>query len=467
MNVVLSIDVGTTTIGVGALDVGSNELLCARSVPNTTTVPGLPPHHHEQDPRKILKIVKGLLFRVAADVCEGFSRNRSIRGIVVTGQMHGIVLVDAKNRPRCHLITWRDQRATRSSNVQYLAADMETAKRCGCRIQPGYGFAILHHLISDDAGFASELLSGDVRVCGIADYVVANLCDLLVTDLTMAASWGGLALRSGDWDSGTLEALEIPESALPPLRKSAEPIASISSFQAIELGIDSDAMVCSGIGDHQSSIAGCRPIGDRSCVLNVGTGGQVSLVTTEPESFNNLETRPFTDGYFLITGASLCGGWSYQYLADFFRSILHEFTDKEFDRDSIFAVMNRLGEHAPADANGLVVDPVFLGSRHSRQVTGSIVGVDAVNMEPSNLVRATANGIINELFGYFELMQRPAGRLHAVGNAIRQNPLLVPAIAEQWKIDPIVASRREAAAYGAACLAAVHLGLADLGWVID
>ena len=467
MTIVLGVDVGTTTIGAGALDVDADEVLCTHSVPNTTTVPELAAQHHEQDAREILRIVKGLLARTAADVRERSYRNRSIRGIVVTGQMHGIVLVDAQNRPRNHLITWRDQRAAKPSRVQDVAADPETATRCGCRLQPGYGFATLHQLISDDAQLARALFAGDIRVCGIADYVTANLCDCLVTDLSMAASWGGLDIRSGDWDRSTLEALQIPAAALPPLRISADPIAPISMAKAVELGIDSDAMVCAGIGDHQSSLVGCRPIRDRSCVLNVGTGGQISVVTTEPETFKNLETRPLANGYFAVTGASLCGGWSYRYLADFFRSVIHEFTDTKVDRDSVYAVMNRIGDRAAADANGLVVDPLFLGSRHSPRTTGSIAGIDAVNLNPSDLVRATANGVIDELFGHFELMNQRATRLHAVGNAIQRNPLLIQAIAERWKVDPIIASRREVAVYGAACLAAIRLGLAQLNWVID
>ena len=466
MSILLSIDIGTTTIGVVAVELDSDEALFAESVTNATNMRGLAANHHEQDAPEILKMVEGLVSRSVASVRRRFSCNSCIKAIVVTGQMHGILLVDLKNQPRSHLITWRDRRAAYSPRVREIAADRGTTNRCGCRLQPGYGFATLHKLISDDSELATELIRGNVKVCGVTDYVTANLCDQLVTDHSMAASWGGLDIRSRDWDRSVLSALQVPESALPPLWTSADPIATISSTQAAKLGIDTSTMICAGIGDHQASILGCRPIGIGSCVLNVGTGGQVSIVTDQPENSQDLETRPLVDGYFVVTGTSLCGGWSYQYLADLFRAVIYECTNEDISRDSIYEVMNRIGKSAPKDADRLVVDPVFLGSRHSPQTAGSVVGIDETNLTASNLVRATANGIIDELFSYYQLMQQRARRVHAAGNAIRHNPLLIQAIKERWGIDPIVASRSEVSAYGAASLAAVRLGLVDSSWLI-
>ena len=466
MNIILSIDIGTSYIGAVALEVDADEILYARCVENRATLAGLARNQHEQDPREILGTVKDLLSQSADHLCERFSCNTCLRGIVVTGQMHGILFVDAQNEPTSHLITWRDQRAADSPKINDVATDRSTANRCGCRLQPGYGFATLHELLSHDPRFAAELIRGDLRVCSVTDYVAASLSGCLVTDPSMAASWGGLDIRSREWDGSVLNALQIPESALPPIRASADPIGQISASLADDLGIDSSAVVCAGIGDHQASILGCRPIGIGSCVLNVGTGGQVSMVTDQSESVQDLETRPLVDGYFVVTGTSLCGGWSYQYLADLFRSVIYECTNEEVSRDSIYEVMNRIGTSAPIDADGLVVDPVFLGSRHSPQTAGSVVRIDGTNLTASNLVRATANGIIDELFSFYQLMQQRVRRVHAAGNAIRHNPLLIQAIKERWRLDPIVASRSEVAAYGAASLAAVRLGLVDSSWLI-
>ena len=465
MNLILAVDIGTTSIGAVALELDSDEIVCRHSAGNTSSVTAVPANLHEQDPREILEIAKALVSRSAASVMERYSSNRCIRGIVVTGQMHGIVLVDTRHRPASGFITWRDQRAAQSTKVKDLAADAATAQRCGCRLQSGYGLATLHQLVADDAQLLSALSRGDIRVCGITDFVAAHLCDRLVTDPSMAASWGGLDIRSRDWDRQILNALQIPERALPPLRTSADPIGQISRMQAEELGLDPSTIVCAGIGDHQSSILGCRPTEAGSCLLNVGTGGQVSVVTACPDSFPDLETRPLPGGYFLITGTSLCGGWAYQYLGEFFRSVIQECTDVQVDQDCIYDAMNRMGARAPKNANGLVVDPLFLGSRHVSHVMGSICGIDEANLCASNLVRATANGIIDELYRYYKRMQLPAKRVYATGNAIRRNPLLSQAIRERWQLEPIVGAPREVAAYGAASLAGIRLGLVNPSWL--
>lgn len=304
-------------------------------------------------------------------------------------------------------------------------------------------------------------------MCGITDCLAADLGGRLVTDHSMAASWGGLDLSSRDWDRSTLDALGIPEAALPPLLASAEPIGPVSPASASALGIDPDTVVCAGIGDHQASVLGCRPIGQRSCVVNIGTGGQVSLLTAQPYTFEGLETRPLFDDHFVVTGASLCGGWAYHFLEGFFRSVVHEFGGRQSHRHALYESMNRIGERAPADAGGLAVEPLFLGSRTEPLSRGSIAGIDASNLNPANLVRAMANGIVDELFRCYALAGQPARVVHAAGNAIRRNPLLIQAIARRWGVEPVVAAHGETGAYGAACLAAVRLGLARPGWLVE
>ena len=462
MNPIVSIDIGTTSIVALALDVDSDQVLVVRSDANAATLNGLPAGHHEQDAAMILEIVKSLLSHTVADLRQGCSGQPSIRAIAVTGQMHGLLLVDTNNQPRSQLITWRDQRAAGLNEVLELSRDRDTVGRCGCRLHPGYGFASLHKLIRENAWVAPALVSGDARVCGVTDYVVASLAGCLVTDATMAASWGGLDIRTQEWDPCALDALGIPDSALPPIRDSVEPIASISPAIAAELGLDAGALVCVGIGDHQAGILGCGPIGTGSCVVNLGTGGQVSLLADEPGTENTrLEIRPFVKDDYVITGTSLCGGWSYQYLADFFRSLIRACTGGEISRDTIYEMMKGMGERAPENANGLVVNPFFLGSRHSGEDMGSVNAIDSKNLTPENLVRAMANGMVDELFGYYRLMQSPAKRVYVTGSAVNRNPLLVRAIKDRWGIMPSMAAHDEAAAYGAARLASARLGLLD------
>ena len=179
-----------------------------------------------------------------------------------------------------------------------------------------------------------------------------------------------------------------------------------------------------------------------------------------------MEKRPLLPGYFILTGTGLCGGWSYQYLARFFQSVNATFAGAQVSLTEIYEAMSEAGIAEAQDASGISVDPRFLGSRTDPWVTGSIRGIDADNFQPSNLVRATANGIVDELFSYYSQAGVRAERLFVAGNAARRNPMLRQAVKDRWGKRPIAVQHDQEAALGAAYLAAANLGLMERSWLM-
>ena len=318
----------------------------------------------------------------------------------------------------------------------------------------------------DDRNLADELRAGAARVCGITDLVSAMLCGKLVTDTSMAASWGGLDIQKHEWDEEILDALQIPRESLPSVVLPSQPYGSISPELARTHGLDAGTSVCAGIGDHQASVLACRPIGVGTCVVNVGTGSQISIVQSGSEPAGELETRPLLRDYFILTGTGLCGGWSYEYLARFFQSVIESFAGAHISLTDIYEAMNEAGGAEAQDANGLTVDPRFLGSRTDHRATGSIHGIDAGNLQPSSLIRATANGIVDELFDYFSRTKAHAGQLFVTGNAARMIPMLRQAVRDRWGKQPVAIQYDQEAALGAAYLAAIHLDLMERSWLL-
>ena len=449
-----------------AFDAEMREPIFSSVVANSATVIGTASGLHEQDAAALFDTARLLIDRALNAVQQAQGDVRAIGGIAVTGQMHGILLVDPKNRPRSNLFTWRDQRSTKSSLVREVYANDALARRCGCRLQPGYGFATLHQLMVDDSDLATKLRTGAVRICGIADFVSAELCGNLVTDTSMAASWGGFDIQTHQWDEEILDVLQIPRGSLPSVLPPSQPFGTIRPEFARTHGLDNCTPVCAGIGDHQASVLACRPIRVGTCIVNVGTGSQISIVQSGPELVGELETRPLLPGYFILTGAGLCGGWSYAYLARFFQSVTKTFAGAHIPLADIYETMNEAGGAESQDASGLTVDPRFLGSRTDHCATGSIRGIDAGNLRPSSLIRATANGIVDELFNFFSQPRVHAGQLFVTGNAARQSPLLRQAVCDRWGKDPVAIRHVQEAALGAAYLAAINLDLMDRSWLL-
>ena len=467
LNVVLSLDIGTTSIGLVALNTDSGVPLFSTSIANRATVSATAKGLHEQNAATILNATRLLLTQALDDLRKIRVDAGAIRGISVTGQMHGIVLVDGNNQPGSNLYTWRDQRSRKSSLIEKLHSNDDIARRCGCRLQPGYGFATLHQLLVDDTNLPAALSTGKLRVCGITDLVAASLSGEFVTDTSVAASWGGLDIRTHQWDDEVLDALGIPIRALPEISAPSRPYATILPEFAEEHGIDADALVCTGIGDHQATVLACRPIHAGTCVLNFGTGSQISMVQRDSKPNAGLEIRPFLPDYYLLTGAGLCGGWSYEYLARFFQSVVGEFAGIHISLNQVYKIMNVAGDSQSLGANGLAVDPLFLGSRTDDRTSGSILGIDSENLRPSNLILATVNGMVDELFGYLPRCEPNTSKLFLIGNAARQIPLLREVVRNRWGTFPNTIECKEEAALGAAYMAAVNLGLMDRSWLVD
>jgi sedoheptulokinase len=222
-------------------------------------------------------------------------------------------------------------------------------------------------------------------------------------------------------------------------------------------GLAAGQPVFNAVGDTQASFLGSVPqVGD-SVLVNLGTGGQVcwALPAFEPPS-ERVETRPLPQAGVLRVGASLCGGAAYAWLNRTLRACLTAF-GLEVDEETAYRRLNALAAASP-DSGGLRVRTTFLGVRGDPSVQGgAIEGITEGNMTPATLARATLAGLVDELHDLYVSATGPAQaavRLVAAGGAVEHNPLLLDILARRFLLPVEAAAHREAAAVGAASLAA-------------
>ena len=92
MQIILSVDIGTTSISVLALDVSSWRVITVQSINNDSSINDVPQGFHEQDPNVILATVQKLIGQTLTCLIEHQYQIKVIEAMVVTGQMHGILL---------------------------------------------------------------------------------------------------------------------------------------------------------------------------------------------------------------------------------------------------------------------------------------------------------------------------------------------------------------------------------------
>lgn len=437
MSIIISVDIGTSKICAAAYCRCRGKLLSYVSLANNSFVEGQPAGSYEQSAAVTIEIV---FSAVKALLGQGLFSSEDVDGIAVTGQMHGVLLIDEFCRPVTNLITWRDRRA----DNQAARIGEKYAKSNGCGLRGGYGGASLALL-----GCEGRIKSG-YKALSISDYLCCVLSGCAASEPTHAASWGIFDITDGKWNEKIIDELSIPRAVLPRLNPTSGVLGNIIPAIADELGLSHKAAVYSPIGDNQAAVIGARGTAINAAVLNLGTGGQLSIPRTSGEYVDGFETRPMPDGSFILVGASICGGWTYAYLKDFFKSVVKDFAAVELEDERVYNIMNSFLS-AQSNGAGLYVDPRFSGTRANSSVRGAINQIDAANFTPCNLTNAFARAMVRELYDMV-----PAGcpdnfsTIIACGNAVRKNPAVLSIAAECFGKTVYAADTREEASVGAA-----------------
>lgn len=454
--IVLSLDIGTSNLCALALSCDSLGPVAICSQKNDTAITNLPADYHEQAPLRIRDLCLELIQKLLSEknVCDD-----EVAGIGITGQMHGVLLVNSEMEPQSNLITWRDQRTLAndkpgSINKTGQAVDTSVHERTGCRLHAGYGGATLRWLEKNGR------LSERVVALTIADYIAGCLTGVCATEATHAASWGIFNLQKGQWDSEAIDKLGIPKKVLPTVNSTAKPLGTIQPAIAKQLGLGSGVQVCSPVGDNQASIIGAAGFADDVVVLNLGTGGQISIPQNEYKFVETFETRPMPFGGFILVGASLCGGWAYACLQKFIQATVREFAGAELSDEEVYNRMNEIAAETEEGASGITVDTRFSGTRLEPNLRGSISGIGVENFTVANLIRGFVEGMVAEIADMASKASiKDFTRIIASGNAVRHNPVVSEVIESIFGLPCHISTNREEAALGAAYAAAIGLGL--------
>ena len=450
------VDIGTTTITAVVVDAESGLIRGVATVPNateTTSAEMRKEGRSEWDGGRMVQLAAEALGEAVAGVA-------AVAGIGVTGQQHGMLLVGADGVPIGPFVGWQDRRglgAGDSGTGTYVdrmrQAVVQVGAR-GCRPTAGYLGTTLYWLKTN------EQLSGrGFTACFMPDYAAACLAgERPVTDPTDAAGSGLYDIYEGRWHTELIESLGLSVDWLPDVRPSASPVGGLSGLLAERVGLPAGVPVFAACGDNQASFAGSVSDYSGTLLINIGTGGQLSVHMPQADSTESLEARPFLDGAFLLVGAGLVGGRSYAWLRDLFREIGRAFFGGTGDED-LYEAMNALAEATPKGADGLRCEPLFTGTRREPERRGLWEGAGTYNFSPGHMARALLGGVATQFRDYYGEMEAcGAGgrrRLVGAGNGIRKNRLLRDILQEALGMPMAIPAHTEEAAYGAALLAGV------------
>lgn len=439
----LGIDVSTT--GVKALLIDDNGEIVASS---TTALHLSTPkplwseqHPHDWWQAAVTSITQVLAETDAADIA----------AIGLTGQMHGLVLLDESGEVLRPAILWNDQ-------------------RCGDQcdeIRANLGKERLIRISGNDAltGFTApkilwvreherEVFDHARHVLLPKDYLRYKLTHEYTMDKADGSGTLLFDLERRDWSNETLSTLNIPAGWLPKTFEGPEVTGRVTREAAEATGLREGTPVVAGGGDQAAGAVGVGAIRPGVLAVTLGTSGVVFAATESPLIEPEGRLHAFchaVPGRWHLMGVMLSAAGSLQWYRD------------TFARDVSFAdLVNEASDIAPG-SDGLLFLPYLCGERTPHPdplARGAWIGLTTRHTR-AHLTRAVIEGISFGIKDSFTLMQQAgAGDVDQVRVSGGGAKSLVwrQILADILGSELVTVNTTEGAAYGAALLAGVAAG---------
>ncbi len=426
----VGLDVGTT--GVKALAISPDGEVLARAergYPLSTPHPGW----SEQSPEDWWRASEAALAEVA--------RGRSVAGVGLSGQMHGLVVLDGAERVIRPAILWNDQRtAAECAEIERRVGLERLIQLTGNRALTGFTAPKLLWLRRHEP----EAYGRIRHVLLPKDYVRLRLTGERAIDVADASGTLLLDVAARRWSGEVVEALELPGDWLPPLLESPDVSGRTADGTPVAAGAGDQPAAALGVGID-------RP-GPLSVVL--GTSGVVLAALPAYRAEPEARVHAFchaVPGAWQAMGVMLSAAGSLQW----FRDVLAPGA-------GFPELVDEAARWRPG-ADGLVFLPYLAGERTPHadpDARGAFVGLE-LRHDRGALVRAVLEGVGFGLRDSLELLRElgvgvERGRVSGGGARGR---LWLEIVASILGIPLELTAVEEGSAYGAALLAGVAGGV--------
>ena len=258
----LGIDLGTSSVKAVLVD-EEQRVVAQESAPLEVERPR--PLWAEQDPEA--------WWRATCAVLQGLRRRHSrelaaVRGMGLSGQMHGATLLDAADRVLRPAILWNDGRsALACGELERRAPDVQAIT--GNLVMPGFTAPKLLWVAEHEP----DIFARVARVLLPKDYLRLRLSGEHASEMSDAAGtlWLDVARRA--WSEPLLEATGLGIAAMPSLFEGSAPTGRLRSELAREWGMDDGVVIAGGAGDQAAGAAGVGVVEPGQALLALGTSG--------------------------------------------------------------------------------------------------------------------------------------------------------------------------------------------------
>ena len=438
----LGIDTSTTSSKALLIDEGG-EVIAVASAPHTLQTPR--PLWSEQDPREWWEAVAASIRSVLEAAGVGGER---IAAVGLTGQMHGLVLLDEAGNVLRPAILWNDQRTqSQCDEIHHIIGREKFIHITGNLALTGFTAPKILWVKENEP----DVFAKAAHVLLPKDYIRYKLTGEYAMDKADGAGTVLFDLGMRDWSEEVLTALEIPHAWMPKTFEGPEFTGCVTEEAASLTGLKAGTPVAAGGGDQAAQAVGVGAVEPGIVGLTVGTSGVVFATTPsaliEPEGRLHAFCHA-VPGMWHFMGVMLSAAGSLQWYRD------------TLVPNVSFDDLLKEAESVPAGSEGLQFLPYLSGERTPHPdplARGAFIGL-TLRHSRAHMTRAVLEGVAFGLKDSFTLIQN-AGlgmitQVRASGGGTK-GALWRQIFASALNAELVTVNTTEGAAYGAALLAGV------------
>lgn len=257
----LGLDLGTS--GVKALLADEDQRVVA-SASSTLDVSRPHPGWSEQDPAQWLRAAGEAISALRTSHPDALA---AVRGIGLSGQMHGATLLDAAGAVLRPCILWNDTRSHEEAAA--LDADPRFRTVTGNIVFPGFTAPKLAWLRANEPAIFARV----AKVLLPKDYLRWWLTGEFISDMSDSAGTSWLDVGRRAWSPDLLAATGLGVEHMPQLVEGTEPAGALRPELAARFGMKAGVVVAGGAGDNAASACGMGTVRPGQAFVSLGTSG--------------------------------------------------------------------------------------------------------------------------------------------------------------------------------------------------
>ncbi|MDA0835233.1 MAG: xylulokinase [Planctomycetota bacterium] len=455
MSIYLGIDIGTS--GTKTLAINERGAILASA---SAEYPLASPHPgwSEQEPADWWQAT---IATVKKCLAAGKIKPQDVKGIGLSGQMHGSVFLDKKGEVIRPALLWNDQRtAAECAEIEKCAGGRK--KLIAMVANPALtGFTapkILWLRNREPKNFAKT-----VQILLPKDYIRYRLTGEFATEVSDASGTLLLDVKNRRWSKPLLSKLELDAGLLPSVYESEDVSGTLSAIAAAQLGLPAGVPVVGGGGDQAAGAVGNGIVKAGVISATMGTSGVVFAHSDEMQVDPLGRVHTFCHavrGRWHVMGVVLSAGGSLQW----YRNQLGQAEVELARQNGIdpYELLTQQAASAPVGSEGLYFLPYLTGERTPHAdpyARGAWIGLSLRHGRP-HLIRSVMEGATYAMKDCLEIikgMEIPVREIRLSGGGAR-GPFWRQLQADIYGQKVCVINAEEGPAYGVALLAAAGTG---------